>query len=666
MATSPVTAPVSFEKLTPPSSGTAIRFEDGLPVVPNDPIIPFIRGDGTGVDIWPATQRVLDAAVAKAYGGERRIEWFKVYAGDEACDLYGTYQYLPEDTLTAIRTYGVAIKGPLTTPIGGGIRSLNVALRQIFDLYCCVRPCRYYAGTPSPHKRPQDLDVIVYRENTEDIYMGIEWEATDPVCVELIEHLNTVVIPANGKLGKRTIPTGAGIGIKPVSKHGSQRHIRKAIQHALRLEGAKRHVTLVHKGNIMKFTEGAFRDWGYELATTEFRSECVTERESWILDNLDRNPGLSIEANARMVDPGYDALTPEKKEAICAEVKGVLEAIGASHGNGQWKQMVMVDDRIADSIFQQIQTRPQEYAVLATLNLNGDYISDAAAAVVGGLGMAPGANIGDNAAIFEATHGTAPKHAGLDRINPGSVILSGVMMLEYMGWQEAADLITEGLSAAIANQEVTYDLARLMEPPVEPVSCSGFARAVVRHFGGRGLPGPSSSSGRISSTIIQSTRAPSTSSSISRCSAVKERVGIGVATGVAESSARCSMHQSRSWVIATRRRWRSSGRLWRAERGRSSNRKEESVTVASVAERGNLHRNPTNPRTLWNRGCCEFSAHENLYQRAQSTVDGLPGPRHCSTRSLCPVRSTYDWWAGNSASSISRATSLQPMPPTRA
>ncbi|MFZ9271753.1 MAG: NADP-dependent isocitrate dehydrogenase, partial [Prochlorococcaceae cyanobacterium] len=330
--------------------------------------------------------------------------------------------------------------------------------------------------------RPQDLDVIVYRENTEDIYMGIEWEATDPVCLELIEHLNTVVIPANGKLGKRQIPDGAGIGIKPVSKHGSQRHIRKAIQHALKLEGAKRHVTLVHKGNIMKFTEGAFRDWGYELATTEFRTVCVTERESWILDNADKNPGLSIEANARMVDPGYDALTPEKKEAICAEVKGVLEAIGASHGGGKWKQMVMVDDRIADSIFQQIQTRPQEYSVLATLNLNGDYVSDAAAAVVGGLGMAPGANIGDSAAIFEATHGTAPKHAGLDRINPGSVILSGVMMLEYMGWQEAADLITKGISAAIAGKEVTYDLARLMEPPVEPVSCSGFADAVIRHF----------------------------------------------------------------------------------------------------------------------------------------------------------------------------------------
>ena len=473
---------VKFEKLTAPSTGTAIRFENGQPVVADNPIIPFIRGDGTGVDIWPATQKVLNAAVAKAYSGSKSIEWFKVFAGDEACDLYGTYQYLPDDTLDAIRTYGVAIKGPLTTPVGGGIRSLNVALRQIFDLYCCVRPCRYYAGTPSPHKRPQDLDVIVYRENTEDIYMGIEWEADDTVGQELRQYLNDVVIPANGKLGNRKIPEGSGIGIKPVSKHGSQRHIRKAIQHAQRLEGNKRHVTLVHKGNIMKFTEGAFRDWGYELATTEFREVCITERESWILGNLEKDLTLSVQDNARMIEPGYDSLTPEKQSDLDAEVQAVIDAIGSSHGQGKWKEMVLVDDRIADSIFQQIQTRPQEYSILATLNLNGDYISDAAAAMVGGLGMAPGANIGEQAAIFEATHGTAPKHAGLDRINPGSVILSGVMMLEFLGWQEAADLITKGLSAAIANQEVTYDLARLMEPQVDPLSCSGFADAVIRHF----------------------------------------------------------------------------------------------------------------------------------------------------------------------------------------
>ena len=472
----------SYEKLTPPTTGGVIRFDNGQPVVPDNPIVPFIRGDGTGVDIWPATQKVLDAAVAQAYGGKKQIEWFKVYAGDEACDLYGTYQYLPQDTLTAIEEYGVAIKGPLTTPIGGGIRSPNVALRQIFDLYCCVRPCRYYSGTPSPHRRPQDLDVVVYRENTEDIYIGIEWAAGDSVGQELLRHLNETVIPASPGLGNKTIREGSGLGIKPVSKEGSQRHIRKAIEHALRLEGNKRHVTLVHKGNIMKYTEGAFRDWGYELATSEFRDVCVTERESWILDNLDRDHSLSVQDNARMIEPGYDSLTPEKKEAVDSEVRGVLSSIGETHGYGKWKSMVLVDDRIADSIFQQIQTRPQEYSVLATLNLNGDYISDAAAAMVGGLGMAPGANIGASAAIFEATHGTAPKHAGLDRINPGSVILSGVMMLEFLGWQDAADLITKGLSAAIKDQQVTYDLARLMEPPVDPVSCSGFADAIIKNF----------------------------------------------------------------------------------------------------------------------------------------------------------------------------------------
>ncbi|ABB57749.1 NADP-dependent isocitrate dehydrogenase [Synechococcus elongatus] len=472
-----------YEKIQPPSEGSKIRFEAGKPIVPDNPIIPFIRGDGTGVDIWPATERVLDAAVAKAYGGQRKITWFKVYAGDEACDLYGTYQYLPEDTLTAIREYGVAIKGPLTTPIGGGIRSLNVALRQIFDLYACVRPCRYYTGTPSPHRTPEQLDVVVYRENTEDIYLGIEWKQGDPTGDRLIKLLNEDFIPNSPSLGKKQIRLDSGIGIKPISKTGSQRLIRRAIEHALRLEGRKRHVTLVHKGNIMKFTEGAFRDWGYELATTEFRTDCVTERESWILANQESKPDLSLEDNARLIEPGYDAMTPEKQAAVVAEVKAVLDSIGATHGNGQWKSKVLVDDRIADSIFQQIQTRPGEYSVLATMNLNGDYISDAAAAVVGGLGMAPGANIGDEAAIFEATHGTAPKHAGLDRINPGSVILSGVMMLEYLGWQEAADLITKGISQAIANREVTYDLARLMEPAVDqPLKCSEFAEAIVKHF----------------------------------------------------------------------------------------------------------------------------------------------------------------------------------------
>ncbi len=430
-----------FEKLTLPNEGEIITFNQGKPNVPNNPIVPFIRGDGTGVDIWPATQIVLDSAIKKSYGDERKINWFKVYAGDEACELYGTYNYLPQDTIEAIKHFGVAIKGPLTTPIGGGIRSLNVALRQIFDLYSCVRPCKYYSGTPSPHKNPQNLDVIVYRENTEDIYMGIEWEAEDNNCLELINHLNNVVIPKSKNLKNRSIPDGSGIGIKPVSKSGSQRHIRKAIEHAKRLSGDKRHVTLVHKGNIMKYTEGAFRDWGYELK-----------------------------------------LTNNKKAFICEEIKEVIASISNSHGDGKWRELILVDDRIADSIFQQIQTRPQEYSILATLNLNGDYVSDAAAAIVGGLGMAPGANIGDNAAIFEATHGTAPKHAGLNKINPGSVILSGVMMLEYFGWDEAANLITNGLSKAIEQKKVTYDLARLMEPKVEPLSCSSFAEEIISNF----------------------------------------------------------------------------------------------------------------------------------------------------------------------------------------
>ncbi|MBE7383273.1 MAG: NADP-dependent isocitrate dehydrogenase [Leptolyngbya sp. SIO1E4] len=472
-----------YERITPPTVGEKITFQDGEPIVPDTPIIPFIRGDGTGVDIWPAAQKVFDAAIAAAYGSQRRIVWFKVYAGDEACDHYGQYQYLPEDTLQAIRDFGVAIKGPLTTPIGGGIRSLNVALRQINDLYACVRPCKYYAGTPSPHKTPEKLDVIVYRENTEDIYLGIEWKQGTEISDRLIKILNEELIPATPEHGNKQIRLDSGIGIKPISKSGTQRLVRRAIQHALRLPKDKQQVTFVHKGNIMKYTEGAFRDWGYELATTEFRAECVTERESWVLSNKEADPDISIADNAHKVEPGYDALTPEKQAEARQEVENILNSIWDSHGNGQWKDKVMVNDRIADSIFQQIQTRPNEYSILATMNLNGDYLSDAAAAIVGGLGMGPGANIGDHCAIFEATHGTAPKHAGLDRINPGSVILSGVMMLEYMGWQEAADLIKTGIGGAISNREVTYDLARMMEPPVKPpLKCSEFAQAIINHF----------------------------------------------------------------------------------------------------------------------------------------------------------------------------------------
>ena len=471
-----------YEKIAPPKSGDRITFENGKPIVPDNPIIPFIRGDGTGVDLWPASQKVIDAAVATAYGQKRKISWFKIFAGDEACDNYGLYQYLPQDTLQAIKEYGVAIKGPLTTPIGGGIRSLNVALRQINDLYACVRPCKYYQGTPSPHKTPEKLDVIVYRENTEDIYLGIEWRQGTEIGNKLLDILNKELIPATPEHGKKQIRLDSAIGIKPISKTGSQRLVRRAIQHALRLPKGKQQVTLVHKGNIMKYTEGAFRDWGYELAVTEFRQDCVTERESWILSNKEKNPDISIEENARQIDPGYDNLTSEKQVEVRQEVENTLNAIWDSHGNGKWKNLVMVNDRIADSIFQQIQTRPAEYSILATMNLNGDYLSDAAAAIVGGLGMGPGANIGDECAIFEATHGTAPKHAGLDKVNPGSLILSGAMMLEYMGWQEAGDLIKKGLELAISNREVTYDLARLMEPQVEPLKCSEFADAIIKHF----------------------------------------------------------------------------------------------------------------------------------------------------------------------------------------
>ncbi len=471
-----------YEKISPPTTGSQVTFNNSEPIVPDNPIIPFIRGDGTGVDIWPASQKVIDEAVAMAYNGKRKISWFKVYAGDEACEQYGTYQYLPEDTLKAIKEYGIAIKGPLTTPVGGGIRSLNVALRQINDLYSCVRPCQYYPGTPSPHKYPEKLDVIIYRENTEDIYLGIEWKQGSEIGNRLIKILNEELIPATPEHGKKQIPLDSGIGIKPISKKGSERLVRRALKHALRLPKSKQMVTLVHKGNIMKYTEGAFRDWGYELATTEFRADCVTERESWILSNKESNSEITSEANAKLIEPGYSALTPEKQSQICQEVESVLNQIWATHGNGQWKDKIMVNDRIADSIFQQLQTRPDEYSILATMNLNGDYLSDAAAAVVGGLGMGPGANIGDECAIFEATHGTAPKHAGLDRVNPGSVILSGVMMLEYMGWIEAADLIKKGIGNAIANGHVTYDLARLMEPPVEPLKCSEFADAIISAF----------------------------------------------------------------------------------------------------------------------------------------------------------------------------------------
>jgi len=387
--------------------------------VPDAPVIPYIEGDGIGPDIWKATRLVLDAAVEKAYKGSRRIQWLEVLAGEKAYNLTG--KWLPEETLSTIKDYVVAIKGPLTTPIGAGIRSLNVTLRQELDLYACVRPVRYFDGVPSPVKHPEQVDMIIFRENTEDVYAGIEWPKGSPEALRLIEFLEK-------EMGKKLRPD-SGIGIKPMSEFGSKRLVRKAIRYAL--EAGKDSVTLVHKGNIMKFTEGAFRTWGYELAKEEFGNVTLTEQELW--DN-------------------YGGKRPEGK--------------------------VVIKDRIADAMFQQVLLRPSEYSVLAMPNLNGDYMSDAIAAQVGGLGMAPGANIGDGYAVFEATHGTAPKYAGLDKVNPGSLILSGAMMLEYLGWTEARELVHKALQAAISQKHVTYDLARQIPGAVE-IKCSEFAQKIV-------------------------------------------------------------------------------------------------------------------------------------------------------------------------------------------
>ncbi len=402
--------------------GEKITFKDGKPVVPNKPIIPFIEGDGTGRDIWKASVRVIDAAVAKAYGGERQIAWFEVFAGQKAKDNFD--EWLTEDTIAALKEFGVAIKGPLTTPVGGGIRSLNVALRQIFDLYCCVRPVRHFKGVPSPVVSPEKLDVVIFRENTEDVYAGIEFVAGSPEAQEFID-----LCAKHGK----TVRPESGIGIKPISKFGSDRLVRRAIEYAI--ARGKKSVTMVHKGNIQKFTEGAFRDWGYQVGEKEFAKEVISEEKMW------------------------------------AEHDGKLPA-----------GKILLQDRIADSMFQQVLLRPDEYSVLATTNLNGDYLSDACAAQVGGLGLAPGANIGDDCAIFEATHGTAPKYADKDVINPGSVILSGAMMLEFMGWTEAADLITESVSKTIMQKKVTYDLERLMTGATK-LKTSEFANALIENMG---------------------------------------------------------------------------------------------------------------------------------------------------------------------------------------
>jgi isocitrate dehydrogenase len=456
-----------------PTDGEKITHRDGRFHVPDNPILPFIEGDGTGRDIWKASRRVFDAAVEKAYGGKRRVAWYEVFAGEKAFTQFKTW--LPDDTVEAVREFRVAIKGPLTTPVGGGIRSLNVALRQILDLYACVRPVKYYRGVPSPVKHPERMNVIIFRENTEDVYAGIEWKQGTPEGKKLIDFLNNEMLKGTGK----RIREDSGIGIKPISATGTKRLVRMAIQHAI--ANGRKVVTLVHKGNIQKFTEGAFREWGYELAQQDFRDAIVTERESWILDNKDKNPNLSVEDNARMIEPGLEFATEQFRQQVYAEVRGVLDAIYATHGQGAWKKKIMVNDRIADSIFQQVVTRPDEYQVLATPNLNGDYISDACAAQIGGLGIAPGANIGDEYAFFEATHGTAPKYADKDVINPSSVILSGVMMFDFLGWKEAARLIEDALERTIQQKTVTYDFERLMEGATK-VKTSEFAGNIITNM----------------------------------------------------------------------------------------------------------------------------------------------------------------------------------------
>jgi isocitrate dehydrogenase len=456
-----------------PPSGEKISITRGTLSVPSHPIVPYVEGDGTGRDIWRASQRVFDAAVEKAFGGKRKIVWLEVLAGEKAFNQ--TKEWLPAETLDAFRTYLVGIKGPLTTPIGGGIRSLNVALRQELDLYVCLRPVRYFKGVPSPVKRPEDVDMVIFRENTEDIYAGIEWAAGTPEAQKVIAWLQTEM-----KVKKIRFPETSGLGIKPVSREGTERLVRAAVRYALDFK--RKSLTLVHKGNIMKFTEGAFRDWGYALATREFRAEVVTERESWILANKEKDASTTVEANARAIEPGYDLMTEDQKGKARKEVEAAL-ALLPTHGGGQWKSKVLVRDAIADIVLQQVLTRPKDFDVIATPNLNGDYLSDALAAQVGGIGIAPGGNINYTTghAIFEATHGTAPKYADLDKVNPGSVILSGGMMLRYLGWGEAADRIESALEKTIAQKRVTYDFERQMEG-ARVLKTSEFASAIIENL----------------------------------------------------------------------------------------------------------------------------------------------------------------------------------------
>ncbi len=413
-----------YKNVVVPEIGEKIKIENESISVPDNPIIPFIEGDGIGPDIWAATKVVLDSAVKKAYKGKKKISWMEIYAGEKAVATYGKNKWLPAETLKAIDEFVVAIKGPLTTPIGGGIRSLNVAIRQKMDLFACVRPVKYYPGTPSPMKRPQDVNIVLFRENTEDVYAGVEFKAKSKQANRLIDILNNEM--------KKAVRENSGIGIKPISEFGSERLVKKAIEFAVQY--GRKSVTLVHKGNIQKFTEGSFRDWGYKTAKKYFADQVITEDELW---------------------DDYKGIQPEDK--------------------------ILIKDRIADSIFQQLLLRPSEYDVLATTNLNGDYLSDAAAAQVGGLGIAPGANIGYYHAVFEATHGTAPKYAGQDKVNPGSLILSGVMMLEYLGWSKAAKLIEKAMTKTIKSKVVTYDFERLMKG-AKKVKCSRFASEIVKNM----------------------------------------------------------------------------------------------------------------------------------------------------------------------------------------
>lgn len=413
---------MTFKHIKNPGKGTKIQIENGEMKVAGDPIIPFIEGDGIGPDIWKATRKVVDTAVEKAYQGKKNIAWMEIYAGEKANEIYG--EYLPQETLDAITEYIVAIKGPLTTPVGGGFRSLNVAIRQKLELYACVRPCRYYDGTPSPLKRPDLLDVIIFRENTEDVYAGIEWEEGSNEAIQLIDYINSEF--------DKNIRKDSGIGIKPISITGTKRLMRKAVRYAI--DNGRKSVTIVHKGNIMKFTEGAFKKWCYELAVEEFSQECITEDEVW---------------------EKYDGKVPKGK--------------------------ILIKDRIADAMFQQVLLRPAEYDVVITPNLNGDYLSDACAAQVGGLGMAPGSNIGDHLAVFEATHGTAPKYANQDKVNPGSLILSAVMMLKYIGFIEAAEMIEIALEKTIRSKMVTYDLARQIEGATK-IPTSKYAEEICKNM----------------------------------------------------------------------------------------------------------------------------------------------------------------------------------------